>query len=134
MCQVSCRWHARAPVALQSHHRCQIAIPLSPADASPNARAPQSDCLHGTPGMIASPPRRPSRAIPADTNQQGSRSIRPAYESTPEEEREKDSTTFRLGSRRRMWAIILVGIALFVAVALEAIPAVPRLIMISVAA
>ena len=33
-----------------------------------------------------------------------------------------------------MWAIILVGIALFVAVTLEAIPAVPRLIMISVAA
>ena len=86
--------------------------------------------------MIASSPRRPSRSmVPPGTDHQGDdRPTGPAYEITPEEEREKDFTTFRLGARRRMWAIILVGIALFVAVTLEAIPAVPRLIMISVAA
>jgi methyl-accepting chemotaxis protein len=51
-----------------------------------------------------------------------------------DEEREKDFTTFRLGARRRMWGILLVGVALFIAVALNAIPAVPRLIMFSIAA
>lgn len=78
--------------------------------------------------------RRPSRA----TIQHGSSpgAAAPAsqrYEITPEEEREKDFMTFRLGARRRMWAIILVGIALFTAVTLDAIPAVPRLIMFSIA-
>ena len=85
--------------------------------------------------MIASPTRRASRSAvlrsdPADDQEPSGRS----YEITPEEEREKDFTTFRVGARRRMWAIVLVGVALFVAVTIEAIPAVPRLIMISVAA
>ena len=85
--------------------------------------------------MIAPPARRPSRSvIPYSAPAGNSGPTGPAYEITPEEEREKDLTTFRLGARRRMWAIVLVGIALFVAVAMEAIPAVPRLIMISVAA
>ena len=70
----------------------------------------------------------------APSEASGDRTSAATYEITPEEEREKDFTTFRLGARRRMWAIVIVGIALFVAVALEAIPAVPRLIMISVAA
>ena len=85
--------------------------------------------------MIASPARRPSRStvVHADPATQSAPSG-PTYEITPEEEREKDFTTFRVGARRRMWAIVLVGIALFVAVTVEAIPAVPRLIMVSVAA
>ena len=85
--------------------------------------------------MTASPARRPSRTvIPATNLSEDGQPISPTYEITPEEEREKDFATFRLGARRRMWAIILVGIALFTAVTLEAIPAVPRLIMVSVAA
>jgi methyl-accepting chemotaxis protein len=51
----------------------------------------------------------------------------------PDEEREKDFTTFRLGARRRMWGILIVGIALFVAVGAKAIPDVSRVIMGSIA-
>ena len=54
-------------------------------------------------------------------------------EISDEEEREKDFTTFRLGARRRMWGILVVGVALFVAVATNAIPAVPRVIMAAIA-
>jgi methyl-accepting chemotaxis protein len=50
-----------------------------------------------------------------------------------DEEREKDFTTFRLGARRRMWGILIVGVALFVAVATKAIPEVSRIIMGSIA-
>ena len=57
----------------------------------------------------------------------------PAHEMNAEERQEKDFTAFRLGARRRLWAILLVGVALFLAVTLEAIPAVPRLVMISIA-
>ena len=56
-----------------------------------------------------------------------------ALETTDEEEREKDFTTFRLGARRRMWGILIVGVALFVAVATRAIPPVPRAIMAAIA-
>ena len=56
-----------------------------------------------------------------------------ALEITDEEEREKDFTTFRLGARRRMWGILIVGVALFVAVATRAIPPVPRAIMAAIA-
>ena len=58
--------------------------------------------------------------------------VRP-LEITDEEEREKDFTTFRLGARRRMWGILIVGVALFVAVATKAIPPVPRTIMAAIA-
>ncbi len=54
-------------------------------------------------------------------------------EITPEEEREKDFTTFRLGSRRRMWGILVVGTALFIAVITKAIPEVSRVTMGSIA-
>ena len=54
-------------------------------------------------------------------------------EASIEEEREKDFTTFRLGARRRMWGILIVGVALFVAVAVKAIPEVSRVIMGSIA-
>ncbi len=50
-----------------------------------------------------------------------------------EEEREKDFTTFRVGARRRMWGILVVGVALFVAVAVKAVPEVSRVIMGSIA-
>jgi methyl-accepting chemotaxis protein len=56
-----------------------------------------------------------------------------SLEVTIDEEREKDFTTFRLGARRRMWGIVVVGIALFVAVAAKAIPEVPRAIMGTIA-
>ena len=49
------------------------------------------------------------------------------------EEREKDFTTFRLGARRRMWGILVVGVALFIAVGVKAIPEVSRVIMGSIA-
>jgi methyl-accepting chemotaxis protein len=54
-------------------------------------------------------------------------------EPTMEEEREKDFMTFRLGARRRMWGILVVGVALFVAVAVKAVPEVSRVIMGSIA-
>ena len=85
--------------------------------------------------MITSAPRRPSRSTTIRGGPSGDPDPgHPAYEVSPEEEREKDFTTFRLGARRRMWGILLVGVALFIAVTLNAIPAVPRLIMISIAA
>jgi methyl-accepting chemotaxis protein len=78
---------------------------------------------------------RPTRR-PAEQNQLPEQ-LPPVHvtpiEITDEEEREKDFTTFRLGARRRMWGILIVGIALFVAVATKAIPAVPRVIMAAIA-
>jgi methyl-accepting chemotaxis protein len=56
-----------------------------------------------------------------------------AIEATVDEEREKDFMTFRLGARRRMWGILIVGVALFVAVVAKAIPEVSRAIMGSIA-
>ena len=80
--------------------------------------------------------RRPSRSViePESTLTSEHDITRLAYEVSPEEERERDFTTFRVGARRRMWGIVLIGIALFIAVSMKAIPTVPRLIMISVAA
>ena len=54
-------------------------------------------------------------------------------EVSAEEEREKDFTMFRQGARRRMWGIVVVGVALFVAVTTKAIPDVPRVIMAAIA-
>jgi methyl-accepting chemotaxis protein len=49
------------------------------------------------------------------------------------EEQEKNLTAFRLGSRRRLWGILIIGVALFVAVALDATPSVPGGLMGGVA-
>jgi methyl-accepting chemotaxis protein len=57
----------------------------------------------------------------------------PPVEVTIVEERQKDFATFRLGARRRMWGIMIVGIALFVAVTTKAVPEVSRVIMGSIA-
>lgn len=84
--------------------------------------------------MISASPRRSSRTVVAQQPAPDGTAGHPTYEVTPEEEREKDFTTFRIGARRRMWGIVLVGIALFVAVGMDIIPPVSRLIMISVAA
>lgn len=72
----------------------------------------------------------PERGQPSGTPE--SEVITP-LEMTTDEEREKDFTTFRLGARRRMWGILIVGIALFVAVATRAIPDVSRVIMGTIA-
>ena len=106
-------------------------MPHDAASATLTPPAEERKTLPSTP----SAPRRPSRAAIARDALHPGRDTAPfAYEVTPEEEREKDFITFRLGARRRMWGIVLVGIALFVAVTLNAIPPVPRLIMISIAA
>ena len=52
---------------------------------------------------------------------------------TAVEEQEKDFTIFRLSARRRMWGIVVVGIALFVAVVAKAIPEVSRAVMGTIA-
>jgi methyl-accepting chemotaxis protein len=83
---------------------------------------------------IASPPEE---KLTPGRSQQASGSYEPEQTSplelSADEEREKDFMTFRLGARRRMWGILIVGIALFVAVAAKAVPDVSRLIMGSIA-
>ena len=70
---------------------------------------------------------QPATSIPPGTGPVAS------IEVTADEEREKDFMTFRLGARRRMWGILIVGVALFVAVATKAIPDVSRVIMGAIA-
>ena len=79
-----------------------------------------------------SPPQRiePEGGQPSGSPEPGEIT---SLEVTIDEEQQKDFTTFRLGARRRMWGILIVGIALFVAVATKAIPEVSRVIMGAIA-
>ena len=63
-----------------------------------------------------------STRIPAGTETPWTGSISSEEET---ENQEKDFTTFRLGSRRRMWGILLIGIALVLADALNVAPSIP---------
>ena len=85
--------------------------------------------------LLTADPRPDSILDDADTSP--AHLERPALvgplEVSADEEREKDFTTFRLGARRRMWGIVVVGVALFVAVTTKAVPDVPRVIMAAIA-